>query len=72
VVPVAAAARQRWRIGSWDRLVTPLPLTRLVYVVGRPLSVPANARPMEIEEYRVAMERELNRITIVAEAAIAR
>ena len=68
IVPVAAAVRRGHRIASWDRLVIPLPFTTLVYVIGRPLAVPARSGSEEIEKYRGALERELNRVTILAEA----
>ena len=69
IVPVAAAARWRRRIRSWDRLIIPFPCSRIVYVVGEPLAVPANAGRTGVEQARIALERELTRLT--AEAAVA-
>ncbi len=71
VVPVAAAAAWCRRLASWDRLVIPLPLGRLVYVAGTPLTVSPDASPTEVEARRGALEHELNRLTALAEAAVA-
>ena len=71
IVPVAAAARWCRRIRSWDRLIIPFPWSRIVYVVGEPLDVAANAGSAEIEQARVALEGELTRITARAATAVA-
>lgn len=70
IVPVAAAARWHRRLGSWDRLVVPLPGSPVVYVAGEALSVPADAGPADLESARAALERELERVTAAAEAAV--
>ncbi|MBE9605577.1 lysophospholipid acyltransferase family protein [Acetobacteraceae bacterium H6797] len=36
VVPCAAHARQSFRLGSWDKMVIPLPFARCIAVVGTP------------------------------------
>ncbi len=71
IVPVAAAARWCRRLGSWDRLVVPVPGSRVVYMAGTMLRVPTDAGPAEVEAARVTLERELGRITDVVEAAAA-
>lgn len=71
IVPVAAAARWCRRIRSWDRLIIPVPWSRIVYVVGEPLGVPADAGPAEVEQVRAALEHELTRLTAHAATAVA-
>jgi lysophospholipid acyltransferase (LPLAT)-like uncharacterized protein len=71
IVPVAAAAGWCRRVKSWDRLIIPFPWSRIVYVVGERLAVPANAGPEAVEQARVALERELARLTAEAGAAVA-
>ena len=68
IVPVAAAARWCVRLGSWDRLILPLPFSRIVYVAGNLLEVRGDATPAEVEEAREALEHELGRITALADA----
>lgn len=71
IVPVGAAARWARRLGSWDRLIVPLPGTRVAYVAGAPLAVPRDADAAATEGARVTLERELARVTAIAEAAVA-
>jgi lysophospholipid acyltransferase (LPLAT)-like uncharacterized protein len=37
IVPVAAAARRHWRLGSWDGFIIPRPFTRLLVGYGEPI-----------------------------------
>lgn len=70
IVPVGAAARWARRLGSWDRLIVPLPWSRVVYVAGASIVVPADADAAGIETARAALERALERATAAAETAL--
>jgi lysophospholipid acyltransferase (LPLAT)-like uncharacterized protein len=70
IVPVAAAARWHRRLGSWDRLIVPLPGSRIVYVAGAALRVAADADAEVIERTRAALETALGRAVADAEAAV--
>jgi lysophospholipid acyltransferase (LPLAT)-like uncharacterized protein len=67
IVPVGAAARWRRRLRSWDRMIVPLPGSRIVYVVGTPIAVGADASPAELESARAAIERALDSASAEAE-----
>ena len=71
IFPIAAAARWHRRIKSWDRLVIPLPWSRIAYAAGAPLTVAADARADEVEAVRVTLEHELLRTTAYVEAVAA-
>ena len=71
IVPIGAAARWHGRLGSWDRMVLPYPGSRVVYVVGTPIAVAADASPEDVEAARAAVERELGRASAEAELAVA-
>jgi lysophospholipid acyltransferase (LPLAT)-like uncharacterized protein len=47
VVPVAIAARRGLELSSWDRMLLPLPGTRVEIVYGQPVTVPRDADPVE-------------------------
>lgn len=47
VIPVALAARPAAELPSWDRLVVPLPGSRVDVVFGEPIRVPRDADPAE-------------------------
>jgi lysophospholipid acyltransferase (LPLAT)-like uncharacterized protein len=43
LLPVAFACRPAMRVGSWDRILVPVPLSRGVFVYGDPLWIPRTA-----------------------------
>jgi len=47
VIPVAVAASRRRELGSWDRMLLPLPGSQVHVVYGAPIDVPRDARPGE-------------------------
>jgi hypothetical protein len=66
VFPVSYGAAWKTTVRSWDRLLIPFPLSRVTYVIGRPIRVPADASPELIEEKRKELEDTL--LTITAQA----
>ncbi len=69
--PVSFAASRQVRLGTWDRMVVPLPFARVVFHIGAPLEVPRAATPAAIEDLRLTLERRLNAATEAAERAVA-
>ena len=63
VYPTAYSAAWHIRIGSWDRLMIPFPFSRVVYVVGSPIFVPAETTPAQLEQKRQELEERLRTIT---------
>ncbi len=70
IIPIGAAARWARRLGSWDRLVVPVPGSRVVYRAGETITVPRDADAAALERARAALERELVRATEAAEAEV--
>lgn len=66
IFPVTYGAAWAVTIPSWDRLLVPFPFSRVVYLVGQPIRVPADASAEELEEKRQALEQSL--ITLTAQA----
>jgi lysophospholipid acyltransferase (LPLAT)-like uncharacterized protein len=71
IVPVSYAAHRCVRLGSWDRLIVPLPFSRVTFVVEEPVVVPRDAGAERIEELRHELERRLERAGAAAEASLA-
>jgi hypothetical protein len=71
IVPVGAAASWHRRLGSWDRMIVPYPGSRVVFVVGKPIAVAADASEPEVDAARRALEAELERASADAEGLIA-
>jgi len=64
---MSSACARAWRLGSWDRFTIPRPFSRVVVAVGEPLVVPENVPLEDLEPTRLALERELGRLAILAE-----
>lgn len=70
IVPVGAAASWHRRLGSWDRMVVPWPGARIVFSVGTPLRVDADASDDAVEAARALLEDELERARRDAEVRV--
>lgn len=68
IFPMAYGANRVRHLGSWDRLLIPLPFARVVIAVGEPLLVPEGASDEELAALRVELERRLVDITAAVEA----
>ncbi len=68
VYPVTCGAAWKTTVGSWDRLLIPLPFSRVVYIAGPPVRVPADAAATVMETQRRELERRLRQITTRADA----
>ncbi len=51
-------------MGSWDRMVVPLPFSRAVFLYGDPISI---ARDDDVETARVRLENAMNALAEDAE-----
>jgi lysophospholipid acyltransferase (LPLAT)-like uncharacterized protein len=67
IFPTGFAFRECWRAGSWDRMAIPKLLTSGVGVVGRPMIVEPDLSPEQIEEQRVVLQAEMDRVQERAE-----
>jgi lysophospholipid acyltransferase (LPLAT)-like uncharacterized protein len=47
IVPVASGASRARVLGSWDRMLLPLPGSRVTFAFGAPLEIPREGRPEE-------------------------
>jgi lysophospholipid acyltransferase (LPLAT)-like uncharacterized protein len=70
VFPVTYGATRKRQLHSWDRLMIPLPFSRVLYVAGEPLQVPPHATDDDLEGFRQELENRLNAITAAADARV--
>lgn len=63
VLPFAVATKRFIVLPTWSRMTINLPFSKLAYVIGEPIFVPADATDEVIEEKRRAVEAGLNRVT---------
>lgn len=71
IFPVSYAARPCLRLGSWDRMIVPLPFARVAYAVEPPVAVARDAGADDVEVARCELERRLEAAERAAEAALA-
>ena len=70
LVAVSHATARRRMLGSWDRFLLALPFGRGVFVWGNPIEIASDADEAEIEAARLALERELNRVSAEADRLV--
>lgn len=63
IFPVTYSAAWKTTVGSWDRLLIPFPFSRVLYVIGTPLTVPADTSNELLESKRQELEASLIAIT---------
>ncbi|RJQ76860.1 MAG: DUF374 domain-containing protein [Desulfobacteraceae bacterium] len=68
IVPVTYSAQQRKVFNSWDRFILPYPASPCILIYGNPIQVPGGSDPDQMQDCAQALEDELNRITIEADA----
>jgi len=64
IVPIAFAASRFKRLRSWDRMILPLPLSRVVFLYGEPMHVP---RDGDVKEWAGRLETVMNDLAHHAE-----
>ena len=70
IYPVAVATSRRVTLKNWDRSAVNLPFGTVAIVVGAPVRVPGDADEAMLETCRVAVEKELKRVTARAYAIV--
>jgi lysophospholipid acyltransferase (LPLAT)-like uncharacterized protein len=70
VLPMACEARSAWRLRTWDRMVIPLPFSRVVIVVGHPREVPPELEGDGLEQARLELEQTLEELGATAREAL--
>ncbi len=63
ILPATYSAARRRILGSWDRMVLPLPFSRGIFLWGDPILVPKRLDEDGIERYRARIEETLNALT---------
>ncbi len=66
IIPIGVSARPAYYFNSWDRLMLPLPFSRVAVVYGGPLYVARATRGTRMEDARLQLERELIKASVRA------
>ncbi len=70
LMPCAFAVKNRKQLGTWDKLVVPLPFGRGKIIWGTPVYIPTHAKEKDIERYRSEIENEMNDLLAKADSAM--
>ncbi len=68
IYPLAIAAQKSWVFKSWDRMILPRPFTKVVVLIGEPLTVAPDMSEEEVENNVVLLEKRLNELTDKADS----
>lgn len=63
IVPISYSVSKYKMLKSWDKFIIPLPFSKGVYVIGKPIYIPSNITKEEIPSYQRVVEEEMIRIT---------
>jgi lysophospholipid acyltransferase (LPLAT)-like uncharacterized protein len=69
---MAATARRSWQLPTWDRLLIPLPFSRITIVLGEPYTVTPGLDAEQLEHHRLQLEQQLADLVEAAENALDR
>ena len=67
-----AAVDKAWVLNTWDRLMIPMPFSRVLLRFGKLIPVPAEASDEEVERYTGELQTALDRVCEFAEANVCR
>lgn len=69
MVPVSYGVARGFQVGSWDRLLVPLPFNRGRLTIGAPIHVSASATAAELEALRLEVGRRLEAAAVADDEA---
>jgi len=67
-----AAVDKAWVLNTWDRLMVPVPFSRVLLRFGKLIRVPSDASDEDIERYTVELQASLDRVCEFAEANVSK
>lgn len=73
VVTFGVGYASAWRLKSWDRFVLPKPFGKVILMTGEAIFVPRSLTEEQLEQYRLKIQAEMDRVqTLAEEAALGR
>lgn len=69
IVPVGFGYEKPFRLKTWDKFAIPRPGSRVRSIMGPKIYIPAKAKRDELEQYRLMISQDINRLTETCEIA---
>ena len=60
IIPIGFASSKFKKLNSWDSFLITKPFARCAFVWGDSISVPKNCNEIEIDEFKIRLENEIN------------
>ncbi len=67
IIPLSYSAKYKISFNSWDKFILPLPFNKIIFTLGKEISVPKDCDDDRLVEKRIELEDELNAITDLAD-----
>jgi len=67
-----AAVEKAWVLNTWDRMMIPMPFSRVLVRFGKLIPVPGEASDQDVELYTAELQASLDRVCEFAEANVGR
>jgi hypothetical protein len=64
LLPFIVEPRRYWPLKSWDKMQIPMPFTRALAIIGKPIYVNANAGDDEVKQKLEELQSALDQLTI--------
>jgi lysophospholipid acyltransferase (LPLAT)-like uncharacterized protein len=68
IVPVAVISERKKQLSSWDKFEIPRPFSRVMFVYGEPIHIPADTPDEMLEDWRIRVESEMRQMCDATEA----
>jgi lysophospholipid acyltransferase (LPLAT)-like uncharacterized protein len=65
-----AAVDRAWVLNSWDRMMIPMPFSRVLVHFGKLIPVPGDATDEDVERYTTQLQAALDRVCAFSEAHV--
>jgi len=66
------AVDKAWVLNSWDRMMIPMPFSRVLVRMGRLIPVPTDASEADLERYTAELQATLDRVCEFSEANVSK
>ncbi len=67
ILPFIISPENKWTFNSWDKFMLPKPFSRVIVRFDKGIYVPNNIGKEDIEEYRLMLEKKLEKLYIEAD-----
>ena len=64
------AVDKAWTLNTWDRLMIPMPFSRVLMRIGKLIHIPTDATDEDLQRYTAELQASLDRVKEFSEANV--